>query len=105
MSFQVREWVLDAPITAAKVDGGPEGDEIVILGLASGVVLQVFVNNAFPVELVKAAAPVVCCAMSLHRKKVNHRALVQGAPNGIFMTMRSQAFQDSVLSFVKKNQS
>ncbi|CAM9369469.1 unnamed protein product [Ectocarpus fasciculatus] len=68
---KVREWVLDAAVRSASVDGGPAGGESLLLGLENGVVLQVFVDNAFPVVLVKAStAAVVCCAMSVHRKKV-----------------------------------
>lgn len=70
-SEQIREWVLDAAILCARVDGGPKGGEALLLGLQNGAVLRVFVNNAFLVEVVKVSAPVVCCAMSLHRKKVN----------------------------------
>ncbi|CAM9233193.1 unnamed protein product, partial [Hapterophycus canaliculatus] len=50
---KVREWILDAAVRSASVDGGPAGGEALLLGLESGVVLQVFVDNAFPVELVK----------------------------------------------------
>lgn len=72
MKIKVREWVLDAAIRSASVDGGPAGGESLLLGLENGVVLQVFVDNAFPVVLVKAStAAVVCCAMSVHRKKVS----------------------------------
>lgn len=53
------------------MDGGPAGGEALLLGLESGLVLQVFVDNAFPVELVKATAAVVCCTMSVHRKKAS----------------------------------
>ncbi|CAM9714504.1 unnamed protein product [Scytosiphon promiscuus] len=68
---KVREWILDAAVRSASVDGGPTGGEALLLGLESGVVLQVFVDNAFPVELVKTGTTaVVCCAMSVHRKKV-----------------------------------
>ena len=47
-----------------------------LLGLQDGAVLQTFVNNAFPVELVKVTAPVICCAMSLHRRKVSGEAIM-----------------------------
>lgn len=73
---QVREWVLDAAVRSARVDGGPAGGECLLLGLEDGVVLQVFVNNAFPLELVKASAAVVSCAMSLHRKKARAIAVI-----------------------------
>lgn len=71
----MREWILDAAVCCALVDGGPAGGEALLLGLENGVVLQVFVDNAFPVELVKATAPVVCCAMSVHRKKASRGSL------------------------------
>lgn len=67
----MREWVLDAAVRCASVDGGPVGGEALLLGLENGVVLQVFVDNAFPVELVKAGAAVVCCTMSVHRRKAS----------------------------------
>lgn len=56
---------------SASVNGGPAGGETLLLGLASGLVLQVFVSNPFPVELVKAGVAVVCCDMSLHRKQAS----------------------------------
>lgn len=53
-----RVWKLDSDVTYMKVDGGPEGREGIILGLSSGSVVKVFVDNPFPIELYKASAPV-----------------------------------------------
>jgi intraflagellar transport protein 122 len=46
-----REWILDAEITCLRVDGGPAGKEGVLLGLADGSVLKIYVDNAFPVDI------------------------------------------------------
>jgi intraflagellar transport protein 122 len=39
--MQVREWVLEAPVTYLKIMGGPPGSELLLTGLANGSVLQV----------------------------------------------------------------
>jgi len=48
-----REWIMDAEVTYMKVMGGAAGWEGVILSLNSGAILKIFVDNAFPVQLVK----------------------------------------------------
>lgn len=53
---RIRVWRLDAPVTFMKVDGGPEGREGILLGLETGVVVKIFVDNPFPVELYKASS-------------------------------------------------
>lgn len=83
--LKVREWFLDAAVRSARVDGGPAGGETLLLGLENGAVLQVLVSNAFPIELVKTTAPVICCTMSLHRKKASHETAGDGASERVLM--------------------
>eukprot|EP00903_Cladosiphon_okamuranus_P013353 g12445.t1 len=99
---KVREWVLDAAVCCASVDGGPAGGEALLLGLANGVVLQVFVDNAFPVELVKTTAAVLCCAISVHRQKV---AVVDSRTRVVVFDVNTKevVFQESGASSVAFN--
>ncbi|CAM9409830.1 unnamed protein product [Pylaiella littoralis] len=105
---KVREWILDAAVRSASVDGGPAGGEALLLGLESGVVLQVFVDNAFPVEVVKATAAVVCCAMSVHRRKASgHVAVVDSKSRVVVFDVLSKevVFQESGATRVAFNTS
>ena len=65
-----REWVLDSVIKYIKVLGGPPGKEGVLVGLKSGSVRQIFVNNPFPNELIHAQSAVRCLDISSSRKKL-----------------------------------
>ncbi len=65
-----REWHLDALIRYIKVIGGPPGKEGMLVGLKSGVVLLVYINNPFPVSIVKLNAAVRCLDLSQNRRKV-----------------------------------
>ncbi|CAG0883204.1 unnamed protein product [Darwinula stevensoni] len=76
-----REWQLDSPIRYIKVIGGPPGKEGLLLGLKSGQVLKIFVDNQFPVPLLKAPSSVRCLDLSMSRKKLalvddNNKCLV-----------------------------
>jgi intraflagellar transport protein 122 len=51
---RLRVWKLDATVTFMKVDGGPEGREGILLGLVTGTVVKIFVDNPFPIELYRA---------------------------------------------------
>lgn len=65
-----RTWQLEAPVTYIKVDGGAEGREGVLVCLSNGLVLKIFVDNPFPLELTKKTDYVICASLSLHRDKI-----------------------------------
>jgi len=50
---KVREWSMDSPIRFAKLIGGDEDAETVLVGLKNGQALKIFIDNPFPTLLVK----------------------------------------------------
>lgn len=70
LTFQgvlVREWVLESLIRYIKVIGGAAGHEGLLLGLKSGQVLKIFLDNPFPVDLMKIGSAVRCLDLSASR--------------------------------------
>eukprot|EP00439_Symbiodinium_sp_Y106_P036579 s2751_g4.t1 len=65
-----REWNLDALIRYIKVVGGAPKREGLLVGLKNGHVMKIFVDNAFPVTLIKQATAVRCLDLSCRRKKL-----------------------------------
>lgn len=65
-----REWVLEALIRYIKVVGGPTGREALLVGLKNGQVLKIFVDNPFPVEMLKIKSAVRCLDLSLNRERL-----------------------------------
>ncbi|CAK8675911.1 intraflagellar transport protein 122 homolog [Clavelina lepadiformis] len=65
-----REWFLEANIRYIKVIGGPAGREGLLLGLKNGQVLQIFVDNPFPIEMLKVSGSIRCLDLSMSRSKV-----------------------------------
>jgi len=66
----VREWVLDAVIRYIKVVGGPEKREGILVGLKNGIILKIFIDNTFPLELVRHTSAIRCLDMSRQRMKI-----------------------------------
>ncbi|KAJ9521796.1 hypothetical protein QJQ45_024656 [Haematococcus lacustris] len=54
----------------AQVVGGPVRREGLLVGLKSGAVLKIFVDNPFPIQLVKHSASVRCLDLSASRNKL-----------------------------------
>ena len=61
---------MDSPIRYLKLVGGPEGHEVVLIGLKNGSVYQVFVNNPFPQFIAKQTGVIHCVDMNINRTKV-----------------------------------
>ena len=65
-----REWTMEASIRYIKVIGGLQGKEGLLIGLKNGQVLQVFIDNAFPIPIVKISSGIRCLDVSLSRTKL-----------------------------------
>lgn len=62
-----REWILEANIRYIKVLGGLPGREGFLAGLASGLVIKIFIDNIFPITLVRHPEPVRCLDINSKR--------------------------------------
>ena len=65
-----RVWKLETAVSYMRVDGGPAGREGVLLGLESGAVLKVFVDNPFPIDMTKRPSAILGVDCSLYRTRV-----------------------------------
>ena len=65
-----REWVLDSVIRYIKVVGGPIGREGLLVGLKSGLVLKIFIDNPFPIQLIKHETSIRCLDINCTRSKI-----------------------------------
>jgi intraflagellar transport protein 122 len=65
-----REWIMDAPITFVKTISGPPKRESFLVGLKNGSVLKVFIDNAFPIPIVKQATPISIVDISADKQKI-----------------------------------
>ncbi|XP_057296410.1 intraflagellar transport protein 122 homolog [Hydractinia symbiolongicarpus] len=65
-----REWQMESLIRYIKVIGGPLGREGLLVGLKNGQILKIFVDNQFPILLLKQQTSVRCLDMSCSRKKL-----------------------------------
>lgn len=67
---KLHEWLLDSVIRYIKVVGGPLGREGLLVGLKDGDVYKIFVNNKFPIHILKHTAGIRCLDMNASRKKL-----------------------------------
>ena len=65
-----REWAFDATVRYIKVTGGPPGGEGALVGLKDGTIVKIFVDQPFPVTVVKHARAVKCLDLSRDRRRV-----------------------------------
>mmetsp|Transcript_1551 Transcript_1551/g.3958 ORF Transcript_1551/g.3958 Transcript_1551/m.3958 type:complete len:1302 (-) Transcript_1551:205-4110(-) len=83
-----REWNLDALIRYIKVVGGAPQREGLLVGLKNGHVMKIFVDNNFPVTLIKQATAVRCLDLSCRRNKL---AVVDETSNLLVYDLNTQA--------------
>ncbi|KAF1390307.1 hypothetical protein PFLUV_G00056710 [Perca fluviatilis] len=69
-SVREKEWVMESLIRYIKVIGGPPGREGLLVGLKNGAILKIFVDNLFPITLLKLSTSVRCLDMSASRNKL-----------------------------------
>uniref|UniRef100_A0A1A8F5N9 Intraflagellar transport protein 122 homolog n=1 Tax=Nothobranchius korthausae TaxID=1143690 RepID=A0A1A8F5N9_9TELE len=69
-SIKEKEWVMESLIRYIKVIGGPPGREGLLVGLKNGAILEIFVDNPFPITLLKLLTSVRCLDMSASRNKL-----------------------------------
>ena len=62
--------MLDATIRYIKVVGGPPRREGLLLGLKSGAVLKIFVDNPFPQPLLAHRSSIRCLDLSAQRRRL-----------------------------------
>ncbi|XP_070558026.1 intraflagellar transport protein 122 homolog [Ptychodera flava] len=65
-----KEWVMESLIRYIKVIGGPPGREGLLVGLKNGQILKIFVDNPFPINLLKQQTSVRCLDLSTSRTKL-----------------------------------
>ncbi|KAF7664865.1 hypothetical protein LDENG_00161710 [Lucifuga dentata] len=69
-SVREKEWLMESLIRYIKVIGGPPGKEGLLVGLKNGAILKIFVDNPFPITLLKLSTSVRCLDMSASRNKL-----------------------------------
>jgi len=58
------EWVVESQIRYIKAVGGPPGREGILVGLMNGQIMKIFIDNSFPIQLIKLQIPVRCLDLS-----------------------------------------
>ncbi|XP_064399631.1 intraflagellar transport protein 122 homolog isoform X2 [Halichondria panicea] len=65
-----REWVMEAQIRYIRALGGPSGREGILVGLKNGQVFKIFIDNSFPISLIKLQLSIRCVDLSASRTKL-----------------------------------
>ncbi|KAL0479772.1 intraflagellar transport protein [Acrasis kona] len=93
---KVREWTLDSSIRYVKVVGGPADREAILVGLKNGVILKIFIDNPFPVQILKLNVGIKCVDLSASRMKLaivddNNQCMVYDLKNKKFLFQENNA--------------
>lgn len=94
----VREWIFEDTVRFVRIISGPPKQESMIVGLANGVVSRVFIDNAFPVAIVRQTTGIQMVDISADKTKI---AIVDEHKNMFVYDIKSQQllFQEiSVIS-------
>ena len=65
-----REWVLETNIKYVKPMSGPPKRESLLVGCQDGSVLKIFIDNGFPIPIIKQTTPVSLVDISSDRQKI-----------------------------------
>ena len=66
----VREWVLEASIKYVKVVSGPPKKESLLVALSNGTVVRIFIDNAFPIPIIKQTTSIALVDISADKRKI-----------------------------------
>lgn len=97
-----REWIMDSFIRYIKVTGGPAGREGLIIGLKSGQVWRIFLDNSLPILITTVLSSVRCLDLNASRTKL---AVVDDAGRMVVrdLTADTLLYQDSGVNSVAWN--
>ncbi|XP_050096761.1 intraflagellar transport protein 122 homolog [Anopheles aquasalis] len=97
-----REWLMDSFIRYIKVTGGPAGREGLLLGLKSGQVWRIFLDNSLPILVTTVLSSVRCLDLNATRTKL---AVVDDAGRLVVRDLINDAmlYQDSAVNSVAWN--
>lgn len=62
--------MMESPIRYIKVIGGPSTREGILIGLKNGLIMEIFLDNPFPITLLKQNTSVRCLDISCNRQKI-----------------------------------
>jgi intraflagellar transport protein 122 len=65
-----REWVFDSQIKYVKPLSGPPRRESLLVGCQDGSVFKVFIDNGFPIPVIKQTTPILIADISADRQKL-----------------------------------
>ncbi|KAA0187203.1 Intraflagellar transport protein [Fasciolopsis buskii] len=65
-----RQWNMSGPVRYIRIVGGPPTRETLLIGLKTGQVMKIILDNAFPIQLAKALSGIRCVDISRNQDKL-----------------------------------